>query len=59
VVVSGIVEDGGPSRFAEEVADELPSGRFVERPELDHFGPMTHPALIADLVAGAADELPA
>lgn len=59
VVVSGIVEDGGPSRFAEEVADELGAGRFIELPELDHFGPMTHPALIADLVAKAADELPA
>ncbi len=59
VVVSGIVEDGGPSRFAEEVAEELPHARFVELPELDHFGPLTQPALIAYLVAKAADELPA
>jgi pimeloyl-ACP methyl ester carboxylesterase len=51
VVASGRVEDGGPSRFAAAVADELPHGTFVELPELDHFGPMTHPRLIAELVA--------
>jgi pimeloyl-ACP methyl ester carboxylesterase len=59
MVVSGIVEDGGPSRFAQQVADELPHGRFVELPQLDHFGPMTQPALIADLIARAVDERPA
>jgi pimeloyl-ACP methyl ester carboxylesterase len=51
VVASGRVEDGGPSRFAEAVADELPHGTFVELPELDHFGPMTDPRLIAELIA--------
>jgi pimeloyl-ACP methyl ester carboxylesterase len=50
VVASGRVEDGGPSRFSQAVADELPHGTFVELPELDHFGPMTHPRLIAELV---------
>jgi pimeloyl-ACP methyl ester carboxylesterase len=54
VVASGRVEDGGPSRFAQAVADELPHGSFVELPELDHFGPMTHPRLIADLIADSA-----
>jgi pimeloyl-ACP methyl ester carboxylesterase len=51
VIASGRVEDGGPSRFAQAVADELPHGTFVELPELDHFGPMTHPRLIAEFVA--------
>jgi pimeloyl-ACP methyl ester carboxylesterase len=54
VVASGRVEDGGPSRFAQAVADELPHGTFVELPELDHFGPMTHPRLIAEFVAAQA-----
>jgi pimeloyl-ACP methyl ester carboxylesterase len=54
VVAAGRVEDGGPSRFAEAVADELPHGTFVELPELDHFGPMTHPRLIAELIAADA-----
>jgi pimeloyl-ACP methyl ester carboxylesterase len=54
LVAAGRVEDGGPSRFAEGVADQLPHGSFVELPELDHFGPMTHPRLIADLIAGHA-----
>ena len=57
VVVSGRVEDDQPSRFAEDVAEALPHGRFVELADLDHFGPMTHPRLIADLVARWADEI--
>jgi hypothetical protein len=28
-------------------------------PDLDHFGPMTHPERLADLVAAAAAELEA
>ena len=56
VVVSGRVSDDQPSRFAADVADALPHGRFVERPELDHFGPMTNPRLIGDLVSRWAEE---
>ena len=56
VVVSGRVADDQPSRFAADVAEALPHGRFVERPELDHFGPMTHPRLIGELIAGWADD---
>ena len=56
VVVSGRVADDQPSRFAVDVAKAMPHGRFVERPELDHFGPMTHPRLIGELIAGWADE---
>jgi pimeloyl-ACP methyl ester carboxylesterase len=58
VVASGRVEDGGPSRFAEAIADELPHGTFVELPELDHFGPMTHPRVIADLISDRAAHFP-
>jgi pimeloyl-ACP methyl ester carboxylesterase len=57
VVVSGRVGDDQPSRFAADVAGALPNGRFVELADLDHFGPMTHPRLIADFVAETAREL--
>jgi pimeloyl-ACP methyl ester carboxylesterase len=57
VVVSGRVGDDQPSRFAADVAMALPNGRFVELADLDHFGPMTHPRRIADLVSDAAQEL--
>ena len=52
----GRVADDQPSRFAVDVAKAMPHGRFVERPELDHFGPMTHPRLIGELIAGWADD---
>jgi pimeloyl-ACP methyl ester carboxylesterase len=57
VVVSGRVGDDQPSRFAADVAGALPNGRFVELVDIDHFGPMTHPRLIAAFVAETAREL--
>jgi pimeloyl-ACP methyl ester carboxylesterase len=56
VVASGRVGDDQPSRFAADVADALPHGRFVELTELDHFGPMTHSHLIGALIARWSDE---
>lgn len=56
VVISGRVEEDQPSRIAEAVADELPNGRYVLAPQLDHFGPFTDPAGIARLVLDAADD---
>ena len=46
-VVAGRVEEMQPSRIAAEVADRLPAGRYVQLDEVDHFGPMSHPDLIA------------
>jgi pimeloyl-ACP methyl ester carboxylesterase len=51
VVVAGRVEEMRPSAIASAVADALPRGRFVLDETLDHFGPMTHPARLAALVA--------
>ena len=51
VVVSGRVEDSQPSAVAELIAERLPNGRFVQLEHLDHFGPMTHPAEVAALIA--------
>jgi hypothetical protein len=49
-VVSGIREPNQPSNLAGDVAARLPNGRYLEFGELDHFGPMTHPVRIAELV---------
>lgn len=51
LVISGRPEELQPSMIARPVAELLANGRYLERPDLDHFGPMTHPDLVADLVA--------
>jgi pimeloyl-ACP methyl ester carboxylesterase len=53
LVLSGPPSPNSPSRIAGAVADRLPNGRHIQLDDLDHFGPMTHPALIAELVADA------
>jgi pimeloyl-ACP methyl ester carboxylesterase len=55
IVVAGSTEEERPSSFAPDIADELPHGRFVRIESMDHFGPMTHPAEIATLIADAAN----
>lgn len=59
VVVAGRDGEGQPAAVAEPIADRLPAGRFVARAELDHFGPMTHPAEVAELITSAIDDLTA
>jgi pimeloyl-ACP methyl ester carboxylesterase len=56
IVVAGRPEEERPSSVAAQIADELPDGRFVGIESMDHFGPMTHPAEIAGLIADAASE---
>ncbi len=51
LVVAGAVQEMQPSAIAARVADQLPNGRYVQLDHLDHFGPMTHPAEVAELVA--------
>jgi len=51
LVVAGVVQPMQPSRIAEGVAQRLPNGRYLQRNDLDHFGPMTHPAEVAAIVA--------
>jgi pimeloyl-ACP methyl ester carboxylesterase len=51
LVIAGKVEPMQPSRIAEEVAGRLPKGRYLQLDEFDHFGPMTHPAELARVVA--------
>ena len=52
LVVAGKVEEFQPSRIAGQVAERLPHAEYLELPALDHFAPMTHPAEMADVIAG-------
>lgn len=54
-VVSGRPHAGEPSMMAPGIAERLPNAQYVEEDDLDHFGPMTHPERIADLVRAVAD----
>jgi len=51
LVIAGLVQPMQPSLIAEQVAERLPHGRYLQRDGLDHFGPMTHPTEIAAIVA--------
>jgi len=53
LVVAGRVDADQPSAIAAAVAERLPRGRYLEVPEIDHFGPMVRPDLVAAIVAGA------
>lgn len=50
VVIAGRIEEMQPSGIAAGIAERLPHALYVQRDELDHFGPMTHPQEMADLV---------
>jgi pimeloyl-ACP methyl ester carboxylesterase len=51
LVIAGVLQPMQPSMVAAPVAERLPNGRYLQRDDLDHFGPMTHPDLIAGLIA--------
>lgn len=51
LVVAGRVEPMQPSTMAAQVAERLPRGRYLQLDELDHFGPMSHPDVVARVVA--------
>ena len=53
LVVAGRVEQFRPSSLSADIAARLPHGRLLQRDDLDHFGPMTHPADVADIVLEA------
>ena len=57
LVIAGTVDEFQPSGRARPIADALPNGRYLELPELDHFGPFTHPTLMAELIVSAVDEM--
>lgn len=51
LVVSGRPLEMQPSSIAAAVAERLSAGRYLERDDLDHFGPMTHPDAVAEMAA--------
>lgn len=54
LVVAGVVEEFQPSGRAQPIAEVLPNGTYLQDDALDHFGPMTHPDLMARIVADFA-----
>jgi pimeloyl-ACP methyl ester carboxylesterase len=53
LVVCGALDDDQPSRHSASIADRLPNGTYRQLDELDHFGPMTHPEVVAGLITAA------
>ncbi|MGZ4790732.1 MAG: alpha/beta fold hydrolase [Ilumatobacteraceae bacterium] len=53
VVICGALVPDSPARHSRPVAERLPNGTYLQVDELDHFGPMTHPEMLAALVAAA------
>ncbi len=52
LVLAGRADEGQPpSVVAEDVAARLPRGSFLRLDELDHFAPMTHPDVVAGVIA--------
>jgi pimeloyl-ACP methyl ester carboxylesterase len=58
MVVVASTEEYGPAMIAAGIAEQLPDATYLEFAHFDHFGPMTHPDEIAELIvvhAGLAD----
>jgi len=53
LVISGPKQAMSPSMIAESIAERLPNGSYLERSDLDHFGPMTHPSDVAAIIRSA------
>ena len=51
LVIAGVQQPMQPSMVAQPVAERLANARYMQRNDLDHFGPMTHPEVMAELLA--------
>ena len=51
-VVAGRPEGIGPGAFASAIAEALPGGILIVRPDLGHFGPLEDPTAMAEDVVG-------
>jgi pimeloyl-ACP methyl ester carboxylesterase len=49
-VVSGSQQQGQPSGFAANIAEQIANSHFVEWQDLGHFGPMQQPERLAQLI---------
>ena len=54
LVVAGRISPAQPSQVAQPIAERLPNARFLQLDDLDHFGPMAAPDVVAGVIA---DEL--
>jgi pimeloyl-ACP methyl ester carboxylesterase len=54
MVVAGELAESQPSTMAAQIVERLPNATYVQRDDLDHFGPMTHPQIVAQLVSDFA-----
>jgi len=54
LVIGGRVEDRQPSSHSEAIAEHLANGTYLRLEHQTHFGPFSHPAEIADLIADVA-----
>jgi len=52
LVLCGRPDAGTVAQFSGDVAARLPNGTYLQLDELDHFGPMTHPDEVAEIIAG-------
>jgi pimeloyl-ACP methyl ester carboxylesterase len=50
LVIAGRPDPGTPAELAVLISERLPRGRYLQLDDLDHFGPMTHPGVVADAV---------
>jgi len=50
LVLCGRPDPGSVAQYARNVAERLPNATYVELDDLDHFGPMTDPELVAKLI---------
>ena len=55
-VIAGVLDGTPPPAFAAAIAARLPDGTLVQRDDLDHFGPMNAPSLVAELIRTALGE---
>jgi pimeloyl-ACP methyl ester carboxylesterase len=53
LVVCGLPTPDSVAQHARGVAERLPNGTYRQLDDLDHFGPMTHPEVVAELIAAA------
>ena len=50
LVVAGHPDPGTPAALAAQIAERLANARYLQLDDLGHFGPMTHPVLVADVI---------
>jgi pimeloyl-ACP methyl ester carboxylesterase len=53
LVVCGLPAPDSPAQYSQAVAEHLGNGAYLQLDDLDHFGPMTHPDKVAELIAAA------